>query len=76
MSKKKEDKKRLLRPRELADRLGLSLSTVYKFAVNGTIPCIRIPGSLVRFLWKDVLEWLEKHHQEGRTNRIPQNILN
>ncbi len=77
MSKTKtKNEERLLKPQELADRLGLSISTVYKFSVEGRIPCIRIPGSLVRFRWTEVLEWLEKNHQEGRQYRIPQNILN
>jgi excisionase family DNA binding protein len=51
----------LLTPEELAERLKIPLSSVYKMTHRGEIPVIRI-GRLVRFRWDDILD----HFCNGR----------
>ena len=48
----------LLTPKELARRLRLSLTTVYRLAEQRKIPFYRISGS-IRFAEKDVRRFLE-----------------
>jgi excisionase family DNA binding protein len=51
----------LLKPNEIADRLGVSRSWVYDAAKAGRIPCVRLgsPDGPLRFLPDDVETWLE-----------------
>jgi excisionase family DNA binding protein len=48
----------LLRPREAAELLGLSLSKVYALLQEGRLPCVRITGS-VRIPRAALLELVE-----------------
>jgi excisionase family DNA binding protein len=52
----------LLKPTEVARRLGVSRSWIYEAAKAGRIPCIRLggPDGRVRFLPADVETWLEQ----------------
>jgi excisionase family DNA binding protein len=51
----------LLKPDEIADRLGVSRSWVYDAAKAGRIPCVRLgsPDGPLRFLPDDIETWLE-----------------
>lgn len=51
----------LLKPTDVARRLGVSRSWVYDAAANGRIPCVRLggPDGPLRFLPCDVEDWLE-----------------
>jgi excisionase family DNA binding protein len=53
---------RLLKPNEVARRLGVSRSWVYEAARVGRIPCVRLggPDGPVRFVPEDVERWLEQ----------------
>jgi len=53
---------RLLSPRELADKLGVSITHVYRHAPEW--PCVRI-GQLIRFDYDQVFEYLQQHDQEA-----------
>ncbi len=52
----------LLKPTDVARRLGVSRSWVYDAAASGRIPCVRLggPDGPLRFLPGDVDEWLEQ----------------
>jgi excisionase family DNA binding protein len=52
----------LLKPTEVAHRLGVSRSWIYEAAKAGRIPCIRLggPDGPVRFLPGDVDAWLDE----------------
>jgi excisionase family DNA binding protein len=52
----------LLKPNEVARRLGVSRSWVYEAARAGRIPCVRLGGvdGPVRFVPADVDRWLEQ----------------
>lgn len=51
----------LLKPNEVAGRLGVSRSWVYEAAKDGRIPCVRVggPDGPLRFIEHDLDEWLE-----------------
>ena len=55
----------LLKPTDVARRLGVSRSWVYDAAASGRIPCVRLggPGGPLRFLPGDVEIWLEQARQ-------------
>src|SRR3954451_158250 len=52
----------LLKPNEVARRLGVSRSWVYEASRAGRIPCVRLggPDGPVRFVPEDVGRWLEQ----------------
>lgn len=56
----------LLKPTEIAHRLGVSRSWVYEAAKAGRIPCVRLggPEGPLRFLRDDVEAWLELARQD------------
>jgi excisionase family DNA binding protein len=62
----------LLKPTEVARRLGVSRSWVYEAAATGRIPCVRLggPDGPLRFLQHDVESWLE----QARRNWLPGNF--
>src|SRR5829696_8066204 len=59
----------LLKPTDVARRLGVSRSWVYDAAASGRIPCLRLggPDGPLRFLSEDVETWLE----QARRNCLP-----
>ena len=59
----------LLKPTDVARRLGVSRSWVYDAAASGRIPCVRLggPDGPLRFLPGDVETWLE----QARRNWLP-----
>ena len=61
----------LLKPTDVARRLGVSRSWVYDAAASGRIPCVRLggPDGPLRFLPDDVESWLE----QARRNWLPGN---
>jgi len=59
---------KLLKPQEIADLLGVQLSTIYQWTHEGYIPYIKV-GRFVRFRESDVEQWLEKRLNQGRINR-------
>src|SRR5215212_8110917 len=52
----------LLKPTDVARRLGVSRSSVYDAAVTGRTPCVRVggPDGPLRFLPQEVEAWLEQ----------------
>jgi excisionase family DNA binding protein len=59
---------KLLTPQDVADRLGVKVSTVYYWSHIGYIPTVKL-GRLIRFRWSKVNHWLEKKEREGRARR-------
>ena len=59
----------LLKPTDVARRLGVSRSWVYDAAATGRIPCVRLggPDGPLRFLPNDIESWLVK----ARRNWLP-----
>lgn len=55
----------LLTPQQIADMLGVKLSTIYQWTHTGFIPHVKL-GRLVRFREKTVMEWVEKKQTAGR----------
>ena len=56
---------KLLTPKELSQLLQVKLSTVYKWAHYGYVPCVKI-GNLIKFREQKVEEWLKKRERKGR----------
>src|SRR3954470_7444306 len=56
----------LLKPSDVARRLGVSRSWVYDAAASGRIPCVRLggPDGPLRFLPGDVEDWLEQARRD------------
>ena len=52
----------LLKPNDVARRLGVSRSWIYDAAATGRIPCVRLggPDGPLRFVPGDVDAWLEQ----------------
>ena len=63
----------LLKPNEVARRLGVSRSWVYEAARAGRIPCVRLGGvdGPVRFVPADVDRWLEQARLTWLPGRRP-----
>ena len=59
---------RLLAAPEIAEYLGVPVSTIYKWTHEGFIPHVKI-GRLVRFRNADVERWVEKRAVAGRLKR-------
>ncbi len=54
------DKIRLLLPAQVMELTGLSRATVYRLAANGTIPSVRVGGS-VRIPMARLQQWIDTH---------------
>ncbi len=64
----------LLKPGEVAARLGVSRSWLYEAAKAGRMPCVRLggPDGPLRFIESDLVEWIElarSSWQPGDTGR-------
>jgi excisionase family DNA binding protein len=53
----------MLSPKDLADRLQLSRSMVYRLLTSGEIECYRI-GSAYRVSEEQLIQFLQRHRQE------------
>ncbi len=63
------DAESLWSPQQLADYLGVSVRTVYKWRARGDVPDpIRI-GKLVRFRLSDIEAWLASKKRPARSER-------
>jgi len=51
---------------EAARLLGVNKHTLYRWAREGTVPCIRI-GKAVRFRVATLLEWMEQQERQSAT---------
>jgi excisionase family DNA binding protein len=61
----------LLTPQQIAEKLGVAISTIYQWTHTGYIPHIKL-GRFVRFRESDIEKWLNSRVQKGRiTYRIP-----
>jgi excisionase family DNA binding protein len=56
---------KLLRPEEVAEALGIQLSTIYNWTHKGKIPFLKI-GGCVRFRQSDIEKWLEPKEPKTR----------
>ena len=52
-----KDSTRLLKAREVAEILSVDRSTVYRLAEEGTLPCVRVSGDIVRFDPRVLADW-------------------
>jgi excisionase family DNA binding protein len=64
----------LLKPSEVASRLGVSRSWLYEAAKDGRMPCVRLggPDGPLRFIESELVEWIERGRaawQPGDTAR-------
>lgn len=50
----------LLGPKQVADILGLKLSTVYKYSMSGKLPTVKFNGAL-RFREDQIQNFIERH---------------
>jgi excisionase family DNA binding protein len=59
----------LLKPADVARRLGVSRSWLYEAAKHGRVPCVRLGGAdgPLRFRERELEEWL----QRGRSAEAP-----
>ncbi len=58
----------LLTPQEIADKLGVKISTIYYWSHTDSIPKIKL-GNLLRFRWSSISKWLDKKEIKGRKSR-------
>lgn len=58
----------LLKPTDVARRLGVLRSWLYEAAKDGRVPCVRLGGSdgPLRFVEADLLAWLERARSAWR----------
>lgn len=61
---------RLLTVRELAERLGISVGTVYHWLSQDRLPCVRFSSRCVRFRESDVQKMLEQLGQAALQERL------
>lgn len=59
---------KLLTPQEMADCLGVKVSTIYQWTHQEYIPHIKM-GKLVRFREGDVVKWMDQRSVIGRKYR-------
>lgn len=59
---------KLMTPHEMADYLGVKVSTIYQWTHIGFIPHMKL-GRFVRFKESDVLKWLESKNNKGRKSK-------
>lgn len=59
---------KLLTPQQIADVLGVKISTIYQWTHQGFIPHVKL-GRLVRFNETAVMKWVEERSNRGRTTR-------
>ena len=59
---------KLLTAPQIAEHLGVKLSTIYQWTHEGFIPHFKIKESL-RFRASTVEEWLSQHERPGRKTR-------
>jgi len=55
----------LLKASIVAHRLGISVSSVYRLAARGEIPCIRIGPKLVRFDLMELKRYIRNRRKAG-----------
>ncbi len=60
----KADMKTLLTPKNIAEKLNLSISTVYYYAKNGTLPELHI-GNKIRFDPDEIENYIKNLKKEG-----------
>ena len=63
------NEERFLKPQSLADMLGVSLQTIYRWSSENSIPKVKLRGSL-RFRYSEIMNWLDK---ESRSKPTPVN---
>ncbi|MFC1833192.1 helix-turn-helix domain-containing protein [Thermodesulfobacteriota bacterium] len=61
----------MLNSAEIADTLGMSVSTIRKWVHYGFIPHVKL-GRAVRFREKDVEAWIEERAERGRATLAPE----
>ncbi|HBG60564.1 MAG: hypothetical protein A2243_04675 [Omnitrophica WOR_2 bacterium RIFOXYA2_FULL_38_17] len=61
----KLDKKNVMNIKQVAEYLGVHVSTVYKYAQEGTIPAFKI-GSDWRFTKKHIDKWIDESMSKGK----------
>ncbi len=59
---------KLLTPQEMAEYLGVKVSTIYQWTHIGYIPHMKL-GRFVRFKEREVLKWLESKNNNGRITK-------
>ena len=59
----------LLKPTEVADLAGVSLSTVRSWFYKGWLPYIRLSWSVVRVKKEDVMRFIEERETRGRLRK-------
>jgi excisionase family DNA binding protein len=59
---------------EIAELIKVKKSTIYGWTSEEFIPHVKI-GKLVRFIKKDIVEWLEGLKVRGRKSRLPNKDL-
>lgn len=59
---------KLMTPHEMAEYLGVKVSTIYQWTHIGFIPHMKL-GRFVRFKESDVLKWLDSKSVKGRIRK-------
>lgn len=56
---------------EIAEKLGMSVSTIRKWVHYGFIPHVKL-GRALRFREKDIEPWIEERAEKGRATLAPE----
>lgn len=62
------DEDRLLRARDIQQRLGVSRATAYRMMTDGTLPVVRFDSGrnrrkLIRVMLRDLTDWIAAHRR-------------
>jgi excisionase family DNA binding protein len=63
--KRVEEKKGLMKIREVAARLGMSIPHAYRLAAEGKIPSVRMGAKLIRFEEAAVERFIRDHRRKS-----------
>ena len=66
---------KLLKPKQVADLLKVTTSTIYQWSREGYLPCINLgvgKKKAVRFHQDEIEIWVLESSKKGRTNWVPE----
>ena len=74
-TKQSVNTKPLWKAKDVADHLGVQVSTIYQWSREGYLPCILLgvgKKKSVRFNQADVEDWVVERSKSGRTSWVPE----
>jgi predicted DNA-binding transcriptional regulator AlpA len=63
------DEKLLLNIHELAELTGLKVGSLYHWAAEGKVPCVRLSARCLRFRRESIIDWLGQLEQRDSNSK-------